>query len=678
MDSIMVDPLSVADSVKGGARVCVDGNSTELRLTGYRGSIQWQSSTDGRTFVDTIGSVNPTLLVSNLLDTMYYCAVVTSGVCAPAISIMDSIMVDQLSVKGKLTSAADTVCASANSTILKLTGSLGNIQWFSSMDGNNFNIINGASDSSYLTTNLTQTIYYKTVVKNGVCAATETAPVILNVTPVSLPGVISGAGEVCNGINISNLVLNGSRGDIQWQSSTNGADFTDVQNESSLAFSVSNLNTDIFYRTVVKNGICARVFSPAVKIKVNPLPDASIASDTARCQPGVLQLTAFPSAGTTIDWYGVNTGGNVLAGGSGLNLFTTPAIANTTTFYAQARNILTGCLSAARTPVLARIDAVSVAGTITGEREVCSGVNNTPLILSGQRGGIQWQRSADNTLFTDIQGANQSVFSAVDLTNTTYYRVSIKNGVCDALSSATSVKMIVSQPSASGIITGMKAVCAENNATVLKVAGANGIVQWQISTNRTLFTDIPGANSDSLKTLNLIRTTFYRVVVKNGSCVSSASPEAIMTVNALPQAPVTQDGSRCGTGQIILRAFPPTGVSNVIDWYLDSIPGSALPTRVSSNIFVTPDVVGDIYYYAQTRNRFTGCVSKVRVAALAEIIPYAKTGTVAGDTIVCAGINQVGLKITGQEGRIQWQMSTDNINFTDNKCENRQFNRFKS
>jgi gliding motility-associated-like protein len=661
----MVDSLSVAGAIPELlSAVCQSSNSTELVSGGSRGLLQWQSSVDGVSYTNLSGFTDSVYKATNLGESTFFRVYSVNGVCAADTGIAVRVMVDSLSIPGKITSDLTSVCAEQNKTIIKISGSRGSIIWQSSSDGIIFNDIAGISDSIYTASNLINTTIYKAILKNGVCAAIESPTIQISVTPKSLPGEIVGAKDVCYGANATNLNLIGSRGVIQWQSSADNKLFTNLNGQTSTSFSVSDLKEDVFYRVVVKNNICADTISSPVKIAVNPLPLAPAATDVARCQSGSVQFNTDPAAGVITDWYGTAIGGNVLSGGNGTNTYTTPFLSASTTYFAQSRNLQTGCLSASRTPVVARVDALSVAGSITGAKEVCSGVNNTPLQLSGQRGDIQWQVSTDNILFNDIVGANQPVFSALDLTNSTFYRVKIKNGVCDVVNSAP-IKMIVSQPSASGVITGMKAVCAEKNETVLKVAGTNGLIQWQSSINRTLFTDIPNENSDSLHTLNLLRTTYYRVVVKNGSCVSSASAEVTMTVNALPQAPVTQDGSRCGTGQIILRAFPPTGISNVIDWYLDSIPKNDLPIKVSSNIFVTPDVIGDIFYWAQTRNRVTGCVSKTRVAALAEIIPYAKTGTVSGDTIVCAGINQVGLKISGQEGRIQWQMSTDNINFSD-------------
>jgi gliding motility-associated-like protein len=397
---------------------------------------------------------------------------------------------------------------------------------------------------------------------------------------------------------------------------------------------------------------------------INAVPAAPQAIDTARCLTGTVQLNAIPAPGSITDWYAAASGGSVLTGGNGTNQFNTPSISASTIYFAQSRNLQTGCLSTSRTPVTARVDVLSVAGSIAGAKEVCAGSNNTQLLLSGQRGFIQWQASADNISFSDIVGANQSSFNAIDLTVDTYFRVVLKNGACDAVQSP-SIKMLVSQPSASGVITGMKAVCAEKNATVLRVTGTNGNIQWQSSINRTIFNDIVGATADSLQTLNLLRTTYYRVIVKNGVCINSTSPDVTQTVNALPPAPVTEDGTRCGTGQILLKAFPPTGVFNVIDWYADSVRGSSPALKVNNTLFVTPAVIGTKYYYAESRNRFTNCVSATRVAAMAEIIPFAKIGTIAGDTMVCAGLNETVLKISGHEGRIQWQESTNNINFAD-------------
>jgi hypothetical protein len=51
----------------------------------------------------------------------------------------------------------------------------------------------------------------------------------------------------------------------------------------------------------------------------------------------------------TVDWYDVETGGEPVEDGQGVTAFTTPEMEGTSTFYAEVRNILTGCVSASRT-----------------------------------------------------------------------------------------------------------------------------------------------------------------------------------------------------------------------------------------------------------------------------------------------------------------------------------------
>jgi Ig-like domain CHU_C associated len=82
------------------------------------------------------------------------------------------------------------------------------------------------------------------------------------------------------------------------------------------------------------------------------IPPAPDAHDSSRCGTGSAAIRATPVYGESIDWYATATGGTVLA--SNTELFNTPVISSTTTFYAEARNTV-GYVSATRTPVTAVI-----------------------------------------------------------------------------------------------------------------------------------------------------------------------------------------------------------------------------------------------------------------------------------------------------------------------------------
>jgi len=86
---------SVTGTIIGGGSVVAGTNNTVLTLSGYTGSIQWQSSSDNITFSDISSSTSPSYTATNLASTTYFIAVVTNGVCAaenssPAIITMSS------------------------------------------------------------------------------------------------------------------------------------------------------------------------------------------------------------------------------------------------------------------------------------------------------------------------------------------------------------------------------------------------------------------------------------------------------------------------------------------------------------------------------------------------------------------------------------------------------------
>ena len=134
-----------------------------------------------------------------------------------------------------------------------------------------------------------------------------------------------------------------------------------------------------------------------------------------------------------IDWYASSSGGTVLAGGIGVNSFTTPSISSTTIYYAEMRSTA-GCgVSATRTPVTATINTVpAAAGAITGAISVCkgqSGVAYSVGVIAGATSytwsyivgsGVTFSGSTTNSTVAD--------FSAIATNGS--IRVKGVNGIC--------------------------------------------------------------------------------------------------------------------------------------------------------------------------------------------------------------------------------------------------------
>jgi uncharacterized protein (TIGR02145 family) len=86
------------------------------------------------------------------------------------------------------------------------------------------------------------------------------------------------------------------------------------------------------------------------------VPDNPTGTSNSRCGAGEVTISASsPSTNTVIDWYAA-TGGTPLL--SGNDTYTTPSIGTSTTYYAQARDMITHCVSAARTPVVATVNVI--------------------------------------------------------------------------------------------------------------------------------------------------------------------------------------------------------------------------------------------------------------------------------------------------------------------------------
>jgi hypothetical protein len=79
------------------------------------------------------------------------------------------------------------------------------------------------------------------------------------------------------------------------------------------------------------------------------------------------------------------------------------------------------------------VDSTTIAGSLTGTDTVCISGNSGQLTLQGLRGTIQyWQRSITNpgtwSIITPIASVNPYSYS--NLTQSTWHRVQVKNGVC--------------------------------------------------------------------------------------------------------------------------------------------------------------------------------------------------------------------------------------------------------
>jgi len=154
--TVTVSPESVGGTVAGSTNVCTGASSTTLTLSGHTGAVTgWESSLDNFATAGTsIANTTTSLVVTNITETTYYRAIITSSPCSAANSAVATLTVIPTSVGGSVAGSA-TVCTGTNSTVLTLSGHTGEITRWESSASSTFasGVTNIANTNDTLTAN---------------------------------------------------------------------------------------------------------------------------------------------------------------------------------------------------------------------------------------------------------------------------------------------------------------------------------------------------------------------------------------------------------------------------------------------------------------------------------------------------------------------------------------------
>ncbi|KMQ52932.1 Fibronectin type III domain protein [Chitinispirillum alkaliphilum] len=241
--------------------------------------------------------------------------------------------------------------------------------------------------------------------------------------------------DICYGASTSIMTLRDHVGDVlKWQKRVNEGTWLDIAN-TNITYSETPSSTGVWeYRAEVQYGETAPAFSKTAVITVTSDIDPPYSPvHGERCGTGTVGLSASVNEGETIDWYDSATGGSVIAGGEGTLTFTTPSISSTTTYFAETRNLATGCLSDTRTAVTATVHPLSDGGTLSGGRDFILVDESTgTLTLSGHTGEIvKWQKRVDEGSWTDIAHTDFTYSEIPSSEGIWDYRVEVKSGTCE-------------------------------------------------------------------------------------------------------------------------------------------------------------------------------------------------------------------------------------------------------
>ena len=163
-----------------------------------------------------------------------------------------------------------------------------------------------------------------------------------------------------------------------------------------------------------------------------------------------------------------------------------------------------------------------------------------------------------------------------------------------------------------GTVSANQIICAGTQPTNITLTGSTGTIQWQSSINNSTFTNIAGQTNATLlgSTIGtLTATRYYRAVITNGNCTTTATSGVVtVTVNPTPTAPTATNSTQYST------QIPTASVSDVngfatptFTWYADNTTTTVLQSS-TSNTYQTA-VATTTTFYVSVTNPTTGCSS---------------------------------------------------------------------
>ncbi len=742
-----VAPEVLGGTISSNQALCVGAAATPLTISGDSSSgnlsYKWYTSTDQSTWneISTETGVSYTPPTSSAGTRYYYRAttVTYEGYSCVASSTIASVAVSDLdpgSIAGTQTICLGDVPATlTSSSDATASGTTVSYQWQQSIDdGVTWTNLSGSGSATNAFTpsaTITQTTLFRRNATSTSCSTSEASNVVyvyVNRFPTATIAITfndgnTGSVDICPGANPFPLEDNSSLagdGDVSylWQQSTNNGI------SWSTASGVNNGNTydppsvtaDIWYRKQTistLNGETCTDFSNVLKFIAgnNADPGAIKTSNTATgddqlevvCVGDTPSLIITKTAASVTNgtlsyqWY-TSTSNSPYAwsavSGAISETFSPTAITQTT-FYMRAvtNTYASGDCTIYNPDTIVEV-RVPTPGTFDANQAVC--YNTAPSSFTESVPSIaetyltfQWQRSTDNSTWSDISGATNKTYASGTLTQTTYFR-RLSSTVVAGVSCATDVignttTVTVLNPSA-GSISGGESICVgDDPAPILSgsFATSGSTYEWYSTVNASTpnWVQIPGETGTTYDPpTGLTQTTYYKRVAVSQQlgvrCTASTNSVTIQVSAAVDGGTLLEDQILCpGEDPATLTVTDGSSLSGITYSWYSSTDITANETLISTATATTytPARPSVTTWYKRVTTRVDNGQSCEGASNWVKItINDISPGSAGVDQTICAGEtpsplietavmnNPAGATIT-----YQWQSSADNTNWTN-------------
>ncbi len=447
---------------------------------------QWQVSSDSINFSNIANPNVYSFQPLNLIQTFFYRVNVISNTgCGGANTNIIRVKVYPLFV-GATINKSQTICYNtAPDTIRMLTNPIGGsgtyfYQWQSSTDSINWFSINGQNGAKLKMSNLLQTTYVRLFNQcNAGCGLQISNAIKINV----LSGVytkprITQTQSICYNTIPDTLRLQAyaSGADnkfvYQWQSSSNGKNWTDIAGATTLKYKPGILTQSVFYRiNAISTFGCKTIASDSIKITVyDQLAAGQLNSNQVICYnatPARLQFTAAPSGGGDVyayQWQVSSDSINFTNINGALFDNYQPGKLTQTNFYRVKITSVNGCGEVISAAIKVKVFNIYKGAQINASQNICYNLRPNSLTLrTAPSGGdgyyfYQWQIGKYG-VWSNIDSATKEVYLPEQVKIETYYRLINYSGSGCGRDTSNVVRMTVLPLPDTTSILGVTTVC---------------------------------------------------------------------------------------------------------------------------------------------------------------------------------------------------------------------------
>ncbi len=575
---VRVNPLPTTP-VTSSITVCQNASTVSLpSAVVATGTLKWYTAPTGG-----VGSTTAPVLSTSAANTFtYYVSQTDANGCESNRATLTAT-VKPLPSAPTVAQNAVPICQSSTPVPLTATASPGGtLKWYDPA-GNTYASVSPSTDV------VATTVYRVSQIVDG-CEGPATSVSAVVIRKPDAPTVVVPA-PYCQFATPTSLSATGLN--LRWY-----ADPTTAQTIPTPTPSTSTSGVTTYYVTQTDlNGCQSDRASIAVQVKAKPAPP--VTAPVAFCANQVSALTATASTGGTLNWYGMNqTGGTASATAP---VPSTSVVGAPINYYVS--QTVDGCESD-RASLAVTIKALPVAPTVSATPVVyCQGVTAQPLSATpATNGTLNWYLTqtggtSSPTAFTPS--------TASSVPPTSYYYVSQTVDGCEG-PRATIAVTINPRPIAP-TVTPAVTYCQNAVATPL-TATASGTLRW--------YTDPSGSPAIPTPTPQTTTpgVTNYYVTQTDGNSCESDRATIVVTINALPIAPVVSQTAVAvcqNSTPVALTATASTG--GTLNWYttVNGPPSSGAPAPPTTTAGT------QTYYVSQSVNGCEGPKTAISVTVTA-------------------------------------------------------------